>query len=783
MPTSLAAAPITLGSGPDTILLNVSEDAYLGDAQFTVGVDGVQIGGVQTAVVSHALREQQTFVIQGDFGAGPHALSVDFLNDAYAGTPQSDRNLYVDSVQSGGQTYAAELALYSAGTQTVTVQTPPRPVTIGAGPDAIGLHIAEDAYQGDAQFTVSVDGVQIGGVQTATALHSSGQDQLFTVLGDFGIVPHTLTVNFLNDAYGGTPDTDRNLYVDRIDRGGFSSGNNAVLYSGGPVTFSLSSIPAPTGPVTIGAGPDAIGLHISEDAHQGDAQFTVSVDGVQVGDVQTATASHASVATQAFTVQGSFGAGPHTVSVDLLNGRSTPGTNRNLYVDSITYAGLTTATRAALSSSGSQSFTVQPPAAVITGSDVTGPTSGYAVLNGTSGDDTIVAHGQGNTINGLGGNDAILASEGGGDTITVGSPKDGLSALHDQVTVAGAGNTVTAGDEAVTLSGAASATVATLGNGANTVQLDGPGNTIAVGDGANTLATTGGGATVNISGFLLSGNYSDAVTITGDHNTVSAQVDQGKYPAAGNVTIDGGTGDGNFALGWGQGSVHTGGLHNTISFGFGTFDIIAGSGYDTVTASGFPGNPKGAIQLAGQHNTIETSGAVLTVAGGAGYGTFDRSGDPATGNGGPSSITTGGEFNAVTLRGGNTTVDPGSGNDTVSLFGGNSSLVFHGAGNMLFIHPGPAGNSNGGPATSTVNDQSADLQIFVDPGLQSLTLSQFGPAGVVHLLGGAGGYATPDQALAALTPDGTGGYTLPVNTGAIHFGAVPHLQSSNFAIG
>jgi hypothetical protein len=42
------------------------------------------------------------------------------------------------------------------------------------------LGISEDAYQGDAQFTVSVDGKQLGGTFTTTASHASAISQSFT---------------------------------------------------------------------------------------------------------------------------------------------------------------------------------------------------------------------------------------------------------------------------------------------------------------------------------------------------------------------------------------------------------------------------------------------------------------------------------------------------------------------------------------------------------------------------------------------------------------------------
>ncbi|MGE7416608.1 carbohydrate-binding domain-containing protein, partial [Methylobacterium tarhaniae] len=79
---------------------------------------------------------------------------------------------------------------------------------------SILLTISQDAWQGDAQYTVSVDGRQVGGVQTAQSLHGSGRSDQILVLGDWGSGSHAVSVNFLNDAYGGSAATDRNLYID-----------------------------------------------------------------------------------------------------------------------------------------------------------------------------------------------------------------------------------------------------------------------------------------------------------------------------------------------------------------------------------------------------------------------------------------------------------------------------------------------------------------------------------------------------------------------------------------
>lgn len=91
------------------------------------------------------------------------------------------------------------------------------------------LHLSEDAYQGDAQFTVDVDGQQVLGPTSVVVAHDSGRVQDFTMVEPIGIGDHTVSIHFLNDSYGGTPNTDRNLYVDSLDVKGIPfQGNTAV---------------------------------------------------------------------------------------------------------------------------------------------------------------------------------------------------------------------------------------------------------------------------------------------------------------------------------------------------------------------------------------------------------------------------------------------------------------------------------------------------------------------------------------------------------------------------
>ena len=109
----------------DKLVLGISEDAWRGDARYTVSVDGTQIGSVRTAIMSHAAGASQQVTIDGAWLAGPHSIVVTFINDAYGGTSRMDRNLYVDSVRFDGAAIAgAPKSLLHDGAATFMVSAP-----------------------------------------------------------------------------------------------------------------------------------------------------------------------------------------------------------------------------------------------------------------------------------------------------------------------------------------------------------------------------------------------------------------------------------------------------------------------------------------------------------------------------------------------------------------------------------------------------------------------------------------------------------------------------------
>ena len=76
------------------------------------------------------------------------------------------------------------------------------------------LKISQQPYQGAAQYRVLIDGQPFGPTFTASAQRSAGKSDTLTLKADLAPGAHQVRVEFLNDAYGGSADKDRNLYLD-----------------------------------------------------------------------------------------------------------------------------------------------------------------------------------------------------------------------------------------------------------------------------------------------------------------------------------------------------------------------------------------------------------------------------------------------------------------------------------------------------------------------------------------------------------------------------------------
>ena len=222
----------SFGNGATLVRIGLSQDAWQGDAQYDIFLDGVLVAKDLVATASHAAGATAYLDLRTDLGDGAHVLKVQFTNDLWGGDATTDRNLFVDSVAVDGLDLNQSAALLSNGKAEFYLG-------VAAVPDVLRIGVSVDAWQGNPRFLVFVDGQQNGGEHLSAASHAENEVDYLDIVGDFGEGPHALTVRFLNDGWGGTADTDRNLYVDSVAFNGTDTGQSAPLYITGDAIFAF----------------------------------------------------------------------------------------------------------------------------------------------------------------------------------------------------------------------------------------------------------------------------------------------------------------------------------------------------------------------------------------------------------------------------------------------------------------------------------------------------------------------------------------------------------------
>jgi hypothetical protein len=419
-----------------------------------------------------------------------------------------------------------------------------------------------------------------------------------------------------------------------------------------------------------------------------------------------------------------------------------------------------------------------------------GPQKGHATLYDTSGDDTIIAAGGYNTIYSLYGNDTISGGSIGYNTILAGTQYD-YAQRDVSIHINGLGNTIDGGDSNFTITSWSGDATINLGDGNDNLTLGGLDNVVTIGLGANNIIAGGGDDSVTVVGYIgfLNGPAPETIAVhfsgagnsfyNGFDSTFDGSAEG--YPLPVVSTITGGSGDGNFTL-WGGGSVVTSGLNNNIFVGDGNYNIVAGSGDDSVSMDNpFQGDMDVNVALGGSGNSVSGGGGPLvvnikggtgdtTVALGDGFGTVQAN------------ITLGGSHNTITAQGMTGYVDPGGDGAIINLTeGDNLDVMVHGAGG--FIGLGDATNAN-------INDQSNGLQIDVS-GEASATIYNFGfDRGAVFTIDLQFGYPQPfqnaTQILDALHQTSRGAVLSYGGSGGGSFlfdgVSVSQLHASNFAV-
>lgn len=328
--------------GLHKLAIVLGAESWQGDPIAIVMVDGVEV--LQTTVSVQHAQGGQRYELGEIAAGGEHVVTVRFLNDAWGGTEDTDRNLYVESILLDGVDTGHNQGIFESQDVSFTIgaATPPAPVA----QDVLTIGISGDAWQGKAQYLIHIDGVQIGGLREADAAHGMGETEQVVITGDFAGAPHRLDITFLNDAWGGTADKDRNLYVDSLSLNGKDLGQSIDMTMDGTASFDFGSAPSagePSPVHSIGAGPDVLRLAISQDSWEGDAQFMLFLNGEAFGGTRTAMAEHASGKSDIYEILGDFGdGGAQSLVVRFLNDAwgGHAAADRNLYVDHLSLNGM-----------------------------------------------------------------------------------------------------------------------------------------------------------------------------------------------------------------------------------------------------------------------------------------------------------------------------------------------------------------------------------------------------------------------------------------------------------
>ena len=126
-----AAAPTAnltdLENATTPLVVYLMGDSYEGDAVANISVDGKT---VLSSIDVTATRSSapQAVRVPGVLSAGTHEIGITFVQDAWGGSPQRDRNLYLTAILYDGQACGGcpsdFVALPSAGTHVTTITVP-----------------------------------------------------------------------------------------------------------------------------------------------------------------------------------------------------------------------------------------------------------------------------------------------------------------------------------------------------------------------------------------------------------------------------------------------------------------------------------------------------------------------------------------------------------------------------------------------------------------------------------------------------------------------------------
>jgi predicted Zn-dependent protease len=203
------------------------------DALIASSTGGYTYQGFTTNLYQTALHE-----IGHALGLG-HSTDVNAVMYPTLGTADLDLDSNdVTGIKALYGTTSTGTTTVASGTAAGAAQVAPKPTST-----TVTLHLSEDAWHGDAQCYISIDGHKLEGVQTITASHALGSSQELSFVADLGTGSHTLAVDMVHAASAGQSDAARHLYIDEVDLNGSHLGLQGAVSGSGATQFAISVQP------------------------------------------------------------------------------------------------------------------------------------------------------------------------------------------------------------------------------------------------------------------------------------------------------------------------------------------------------------------------------------------------------------------------------------------------------------------------------------------------------------------------------------------------------------
>jgi hypothetical protein len=293
-------------------------------------------------------------------GTVPHTVSVEFLNDAWGGSADTDRNLHVEDILVNGVSTGQTASMLWTGEEqfqvAATATAESARFTFGTGDHVVRLGLSQDVWGDDALYSLFIDGKEVASRMAVSADHAAGAVEYIDLRTDLSGAAPNVTVRFLNDAWGGDASTDRNLRVESLSLDGVDLHQSKVMLMEGDATFRL--------PTAEGAqnGGQLVRIGLSQDAWGEDARYDVKLDGKVILSNEAVSASRANgevAYVDIYTDHAATEPGQHVLTVSFLNDAwgGNDWLDRNLHVESLSVNGVDQHQSAFLAWSGDAVFT------------------------------------------------------------------------------------------------------------------------------------------------------------------------------------------------------------------------------------------------------------------------------------------------------------------------------------------------------------------------------------------------------------------------------------------